>query len=275
MLTVPEPLFYFTAHPGDLARSRLPAGCHVMAVAAAHWDADRMRFKVRRPPADHIAGLCIDSGGFTAAGRWGRYPWSVEQYADFVQAMARDVPLAFCAIMDYACEPNVNREILKTNQERIDATIANEIACRSAAPVLPWLPVLQGDNLAERRYDLDARRVLDLVPTSYAGIGSVCGRGASAAQRVVRFYDGEMPGVKFHAFGAHIGLLDDDVAIGALKSWDSYSWTWARGARKERAPEYLKLADENYSAYARRLARLYLERTVEPRQCRPRTLPLW
>lgn len=270
-----EPTFYFTSHPGDLSRKRLPEGCHVMLVAAAHWDNDRQRFAVRRPPADHVAGMCVDSGGFTAARRWGRYPWTPEQYAGFIRAVSRDVPLAFCATLDYACERGVNREHYQTNTERIEATIANERACREVAPDLPWLPVLQGDTLEERAYDLARRRELGMLPTDYAGIGSVCGRGAAAARRVVRFYDGQLPGVKLHGFGMHIGALDDPVAMGALRSWDSYSWTWARGARSLRAPEYLKQDGENYSAYARRLAGLYLERTIEPRLARPRTLPLW
>lgn len=246
-----------------------------MLVASAHWDDDRKRFRISRPPADHVAGLSVDCGGFTAARRWGAYPWEPAQYAEFVGAVSRDVPLAFCACMDYACERGVNREHYQTNIDRIEATIANEADCKASAPDLPWLPVLQGDTLEERAYDLSRRRELGMLPDGYAGIGSVCGRGAKAARNVVRFYDGHLSGVKFHGFGMHIGALDDDVVMGALKSWDSYSWTWARGARSLRAPEYLKRDDENYASYARRLAGLYSDRTIEPRRRRPRTLPLW
>ena len=66
--------FYFTVHPSDYSRRRLLPGCHVLLVAAAHWDAHRQRFRIRRPPADHVASLAVDSGGFTAARRWGQYP---------------------------------------------------------------------------------------------------------------------------------------------------------------------------------------------------------
>lgn len=246
-----------------------------MLVAAAHWDNDRGRFRISRPPADHVASICVDSGGFTAARRWGQYPWTTTQYTAFIRAVSRDVPLDFCACLDYACERGVNRETYATNVDRIDATIANEALCKATDAALPWLPVMQGDTLEERAYDLARRRELQMLPSAYAGIGSVCGRGARAARRVVKFYAGELPGVRFHAFGAHIGLLDDDVVMGALKSWDSYSWTWARGARSMRAPEYLKREDENYASYARRLAGLYLDNTITPRQRRPRTLPLW
>ncbi len=263
------PTFYYTAHPGDLSRRRLPHGCHVMLVASAHWDDDRKRFRIRRPPADHIAGVCVDSGGFTAARRWGAYPWTAAEYAAFVRAVSRDVPLDFCACMDYACERGVNRSVLETNRQRIDATIRNEIACRAADQDLPWLPVLQGDNLEERAYDLGRRREMGLLPAEYVGIGSVCGRGAVAARNVIKFYTSQLFGVQYHAFGMHVAALDDDIVPGALKSWDSYSWTWARGARSDRAPEYRKRDDEPYAAYARRLAGLYDERVVAPRRARP------
>jgi hypothetical protein len=73
---VTPPRFYWTAHPGDLIRTRLLPGAHVLIVASAFWDADRGRFRICRPPANHIASLAIDSGGFTAARKWGRYPWT-------------------------------------------------------------------------------------------------------------------------------------------------------------------------------------------------------
>jgi hypothetical protein len=182
------PRFYFTVHPGDLSRRRLLPGCHLLLVAAAHWDALRQRFRVRRPPAVHIASLAVDSGGFTAARRWGQYPWSPRQYADFVQAVSRDVPLDWCASMDYACEPAVDRSRLATNRHRIEATLQLEHACRQVAPHLPWLPVLQGDMRAERAYDLARRQQEGLVPQRLAGVGSLCGRGARQAVQVLAFY---------------------------------------------------------------------------------------
>src|SRR5262245_34399215 len=125
------PTFYYTAHPGDLTRKRLPTGCHVLMVASAHWDHDRRRFKVRRPPVGHVAAVSVDCGGFAIAAKYGTYPWEPAQFAAFVRDVSRDVPLVFCAPMDYACESNVDRSILATNRERIEATITNEIACRA------------------------------------------------------------------------------------------------------------------------------------------------
>ncbi len=268
---VGRPVFYFTAHPGDMLRNRLLPGCSMMAVASAHWDNERGRFRINRPPADHMSSLCIDSGGFTAAKRWGKYPWSAQQYADFIQEMSRDVTLDFCAIMDYACEPSVNRSTYATNIERIEATIRNESACREAAPALPWLPVLQGDSLEERAYDIAARRRAGMLPDDYAGIGSVCGRGVSGAVKTTLFYRDNLPGVKYHAFGLHIQALDNDQVFDTIRSWDSYSWSWGKGQKGVDRPQiYLKRPGETYTKHARRLAELYWTNTIEPRLTRHR-----
>lgn len=266
-----KPRFYFTCHPSDFLRGRLIRGCRIMLVASAHWDNERKRFRVTRPPADWVSSICIDSGGFTAARRWGRYPWSVQQYADFVAAVSRDVALDFCAIMDYACEPSVNREIYRSNKERIKATIRNESECFRVAPDLPWLPVLQGDTLEERAFDIAIRRRMGMLPGEHAGIGSMCGRGRAGAVETILFYRDQLPGVKFHCFGMHIQALDDDFCFDAVRSWDSYGWNWGRGAKnKDRPPEYLKRPGESHTQLTLRLANLYQKNTIAPRLERAR-----
>ena len=267
--------FYFTVHPGDLMRTRLLDGCYVMQVASAHWDDDKKRFRVRRVPADVVSGICVDSGGFTAAKRWGKYPWTVEQYADFVRELARDVPLEFVATMDYACEPGVNREVIATNRARIDASIENDAMCRTVAPDLPWLSVLQGDSLDEREYDLGRRAAAGLLPGEYAGIGSICGRRNRAAREVVRWYGRQLPGVQYHGFGLAVRVLDDPGAAWHIRSWDSYAWNWARGRAGMDRPEiYERGQGEGWSAYTARLGRLYYENTVMPRIDRVQQVPM-
>lgn len=272
------PTFYFTVHPKDLSRRRLLPGCSVMLVASAHWKQAKSRFAIHRPPADHVSGWCLDSGGFTAAARWGKYPWTPLEYAEFARTMSREIPLDFVAIMDYACEPNVDRSILATNRDRIKATIRNETACREAAPDLPWLPVLQGDSLEERAYDLELRDKLGMLPTDYAGIGSLCKRGIKSARKTIKFYNDHLPNVRFHGFGLHIQALDDDASFAAVRSWDSYSWNWARGQKELNRPkEYLfnPETDNDWSDFTKRLAQLYWQNTILPRLSQDRQLSLY
>lgn len=72
------PEFYYTVHPADTLRSRLIPNRRIMVVATAYWDNKKNKFRTRRPPADHIKSLAIDSGGFTAHKRWGKYPWTAD-----------------------------------------------------------------------------------------------------------------------------------------------------------------------------------------------------
>lgn len=267
--------FYFTLHPGDIMRTRILKGADVMLVASAFWDSDRKRLKVRRPPADHIGALSLDSGGFTAAARWGRYPWEPEAYVEWVRQMTRDVPAAFVACMDYACERGVDRSSLATNRERIEATWINENLLRTIAPDLPWLGVLQGNTLDERRWDIERRQRFGLL-FPFMGLGSICRRPAREAADVIRFYREHVPGTRFHAFGLDCRALDcgDDAAT-AIASWDSYAYTWPRGKKGHDRPSFLlRRDDETRSAFTRRLAQHYEAHTIKPRIERPRQLPL-
>ena len=262
--------FYFTTHPGDLMRSRLPKGCAVMLVASAHWDEKRRRFKIRRPPAGHVGHVCIDSGGFNAARRWGTYPWSLEEYVDFCLAIGEEADLDFVACMDYACEPGVERSVHATNKARIDATHQNELEALERFPALPWLPVIQGDTIAEREYDLARRQALGIAPKTYAGIGSICGRSIPSAARTVLFLASQLPGVSFHGFGMNVRVLDNEAAWPHVRSWDSYAWTWPRGQLGvDRPEEYVQRPGETSSKYRGRIAQLYYKNTIAPRLAPP------
>jgi hypothetical protein len=276
MDAVPTSTYFYTIHPVDMARARIMPGAAILAVASGFWDHARRRFKIKRPPADHIGALAIDSGGFTMAAKYGEYPWAMEQYIDFIREMSRDVPLTFCACMDYACEREVNRGIYATNRDRIKATIYNEIALRALAPDLPWLGVLQGNTIEERALDVALRRRIGLL-TGYMGIGSICRRGPVEASRVIDFYGEQLPGTRYHAFGLSIRTLDTPLAprvFHLLQSWDSYVWGWNRGKYKGVAPHLIRRQGETQTNYTYRLALAYEEQTIRPRQERPRQLVL-
>lgn len=247
-------------------KGRLLEGSYVMIVAAAHWNIDKKRFNVVRPPRDWLSGLGIDSGGFTAARRWGKYPWSLTQYCDFIGDMSRDIQLDFCAIMDYACERGVNREVYETNIDRIKSTIENEVALVNLQPALPWLAVYQGDTLEERAYDLAYRKANSIPHYKYYGIGSVCGRGAKGAIQAVRFYIDQFAQTTYHCFGMHIQALNDPYVRRGIRSWDSYGWAWGRGKTDVHRPAaYFQHGNENYSVYTKRLALLYWINTIVPK----------
>ena len=75
-----------------------------------------------------LASLCLDSGGFVAAARYGGFPWSL---ADYV-SLAAAYPFKWWASADYCVEP----EIAADREEVIDRlarTIRANRDCRRLA----------------------------------------------------------------------------------------------------------------------------------------------
>jgi len=249
--------FYFTLSPQDLCRARIAPGASLMLVASGAWRGGRLA--VSRPPrAARVSSLSLDSGGFTAARRWGRYPFTPAAYACWARQTARDVPLDFVAVMDYACERDVCRDALATNAARISQTVANAVRCLEADPALPWLPVVQGyspdDYLACAR-DYRERGL----PLAYAGLGTVCGRPWREAAGLLDFLRRALPDTRWHVFGMDLRVLADPGARAVVRSWDSHAWNWPTGARGD-ACRPARAGSESYSDYCGRLARAYQRR---------------
>lgn len=264
--------FYFTIHPGDMIKGRLLPDAHVMVVASSMWDEEAGKFRIRRPPADHIASLCVDSGGFVAAQRWGEYPWGAREYIEFAQSVSEGHNLDFIATLDYACERGVNRSQHATNRDRIQATVENALACINAAPSLPWLPVVQGWTLPEYDYCIQLYQEAGISLNS-AGLGTMCGRKPGAGIRILRALGYRYPQNRWHVFGMHLWILKNPFAAAVVQSWDSYAWNWGKGS-KSGACRIQKASTETWSSYCRRLAEDYHNR-VQSYIAEPRTLPLW
>lgn len=269
--------FYFTLSPSDLSRQRLLPGAHGMLVASSLWRPKTARLGYRQPPFGVLASLVLDSGGFNAARKWGQYPWSVDAYATLAQRYADGpCPLAWVAVMDYACEHGVDREQLATNQQRIAATVDNARRCREQAPTLPWLPVIQGWTLDEYAQSIDLYTQAGF-PLAYAGLGTMCGRPVREACAILRALAEHYPHQRYHVFGMHLGVLDDHDAAAVVESWDSYAWDWEpNGSRGRSAWKRRRggLPDWTYSKEVRARAQAYSLR-VRQAITQPRTLPLF
>lgn len=262
--------FFFTVHRADMIRRRLIPGCSIMAVASGQWDGDR--FRTARPPRGHVGSLCLDSGGFTAAKRWGDYPWTAKQYAAWARKTSANDRLDFVAVMDLACERGVNRDVFATNQQRILASVVNAGRCREADPSLPWLPVVQGATVEDYLGCAELYR-RDGWGLDYAGLGTMCGRKASDAARVLCELSAMLPDTRWHVFGMSLGVLRFDDARPLIRSWDSYAWNWGKGAKNDACRMQRNLG-ETYSGYCRRLAEDYARR-VDRLIRRPRQMSLF
>lgn len=196
--------------------------------AASLWRGHRFRVPRWLPKGEFF----LDSGGFSFFHKEGEYPFSPEQYIDYINT----IKPKYFATMDYPCEPNVNRSILKSNLERIEATVDLGVYLWKNRDKINSKPivVIQGFTLAEYEYcySLYRKRGVD---ADYWAFGSMCRRWNDAEIRTyIRFFR-DMVGkdVKIHIFGIKISSLNCEV-IKKIDSIDTLAWAYNKFRKKEK-----------------------------------------
>jgi hypothetical protein len=180
---------------------------HWLATAGFPLFVSHRTLRVRRTLPRAAAPWALDSGGFTALSGGGCWDTTPAQYIAAVERYAAEIgQLEWAAPMDWMCEPAIRTKTGKTVTQHQQLTVDNYIELRSAAPHLPFIPVLQGWDLDDYRRcaDLYAARGIDLSGETLTGIGSVCRRQATAqiAGIVAGLADA---GIRLHGFGVKAG----------------------------------------------------------------------
>jgi len=172
----------------------------------------------------------IDSGGFTELRQHGGWVTTPEQYAAEVVALARETgTLRWAAIQDWMVEDDALARTGLTIEEHQRRTVASFLRLRELAPEIRWLPVLQGQTLADYEAHLAMYREAGvcLAAMGRVGVGSVCRRqGSAEIADILRTLASH--GLKLHGFGVKTGGLEAAAAF--LASADSLAWSL--GARK-------------------------------------------
>jgi hypothetical protein len=146
----------------------------------------------------------LDSAGFVAMVRYGRYPWSVDDYLDLAAAH----PWRWFAARDFCCEPEIADDT-QTVLDRISMTSRALVACRNGARergILDRLmPVVQGRTLDQYERCLD-RISFALDDAPLLGVGSVCRRNVTGPDGILEVVEridrvlGTSP-LRLHLFG--------------------------------------------------------------------------
>jgi hypothetical protein len=206
-----------------------------LATAGVPLFISRNRLKNRKTLPKAIAPWALDSGGFTEVMQYGRWTISPEQYVAEVRRYRDEIGmLDWVAPMDWMCEPWVidggqhgpltfaGTGLSVEEHQRL--TVENLLELRALAPELPFIPVLQGWQLADylRCAEMYAEAGIDLTVEPVVGLGSVCRRQATEeiGQIVITFAD---IGLRLHGFGVKtLGIAEygDD-----LNSADSMAWS--------------------------------------------------
>jgi hypothetical protein len=193
-----------------------------------------------------IAPWALDSGGFTELSQHGAWRGTVAHYIAAVRRYADDIgSLEWAAPMDWMCEPAIRRLTGLTVEQHQARTIANFLDLRSAAPELPFIPVLQGWEPADypRHITAYARAGVDLTTFPLVGVGSVCRRQRTTEVAALLTELAGL-GMKLHGFGVKtLGLL---AAGRSLQSSDSAAWSVrARWAEKGGEPKLFGCSHRN------------------------------
>jgi hypothetical protein len=163
-----------------------------------------LRFRTSTLSALDGIDVTLDSAGFVAAQRYGRYPWRIDHYIDLCAAY----PWQRCFAMDFCVEPEIAAD-RATVLDRISKTVHVLRRClrasRERGIEQRLAPVLQGWEPQD--YARCLNRMGDVVERSpIVGVGSVCRRpihGNNGIIAVVNRIDQELGAstTRLHLFG--------------------------------------------------------------------------
>lgn len=207
----------------------------------------------------------LDCGGYNLLNKYGKYPFSVVNYANLQVLLAAD----YYATMDYPCEPEISRMLgLMSNYERIQATVENALELMEWESHLPGqlVPVIQGYTLKEYRYCIQLYQQVGMI-REYMAVGSMCRRiSTEEINKLIPgiYHAARQAGAKrLHFFGLKLSpdliplekyIWSRDSAV-AMDDYDSElrrqrdGRRWPRGQKEKKAV---------FMAFLNRLAELNL-----------------
>jgi hypothetical protein len=189
-----------------------------------------VRLRDRKTLPKRLPGAiwALDSGAFSEIGKFGQWMTEAEEYVAAVRRYRDEIGgLAWAAPMDWMCEPKMLAKSGLPIEEHQARTVDSILELRAMAPDLPFIPVLQGWDLASylRCVEMYAEQGVDLKAEPVVGLGSVCKRqGTDEIGRIVSVLADEH-GLNLHGFG----VKKQGVSLygSALTSSDSMAWSTA------------------------------------------------
>lgn len=219
--------FYLGTHePTWLERSSVP-----LFISAVRL---RARCKHKLPKAR--VPWALDSGGFSELSLHGKWTVSSEDYAEEVIRWAREIGmLEWAAIQDWMCEPWILEKTGLSVREHQIRTIESYGKLRRAAPEIPWVPVVQGWELADyiRHVEMYREAGYDLRELETVGVGSVCRRQGTREGAAIMRELGKL-GLAIHAFGIKTQGLQ--MFGDRITSADSMAWSFVARKRNIKLP---------------------------------------
>ena len=170
----------------------------------------------------YIKKVFCDSAAYYMFSRYGKYPFTVDQYVEFVTNCDFD----YVATMDVPCEgiDHQTKMLNIPNRDRIKMTIDNTIELIDRIDNL--VSIVQGYELDEYLYCLDLMKDHGLL-TDIVAIGSLCIRKrVNEIKHIIKVLrDNISKKHKIHAFGLSLHAIKSLEVCRCIDSFDSASWT--------------------------------------------------
>lgn len=180
----------------------------------------------RRSMPKALGRWSLDSGGFTELSMYGRWTVEPSEYIDAVYRYDAEIGnLDWVAPQDWMCEPWIVAKTGLSVREHQRRTVDNYLDLTMRAPLLPFVPVLQGWQLDDylAHMEMYAAAGVKLEQCRVVGLGSVCRRQAtSEIEEIVSTLAG--CGLRLHGFGVKSSGLRRYGAL--LTSADSMAWSF-------------------------------------------------
>lgn len=196
--------------------------------AGVTWSYTHCKTLVPFEFSERTEEIFLDSGGFSFFSKYSEYPFSMEDYIHWIKGMqdANKQKVKYVAILDYPCEPEINRKAFSTNQERIEATVRNATKClRYDISPAKWIPVLQGYTVDEYLHCLKLYKDQNLY-LDYIAIGSMCRRNdLNQIHKILKAIKEETD-AKIHLFGLTIKALEYIPIYDLIDSCDTIGYSF-------------------------------------------------
>ncbi|UJW32530.1 hypothetical protein L3Q67_01705 [Saccharothrix sp. AJ9571] len=212
---------YLGVHRGRwLEQLRVPmcVSLNILHTYASDWE--------RHPKA--FTPWVLDSGAYNEISRFGRWRVDPDLFGSRVTRVLHNVgtPPIFCSPQDMPCEPWSLKASRLTVGMHQYYTTENLLYLRDNFPFIPWIPVLQGWELAHYiEHVVQYRKAgIDLTREPLVGVGSLCRRQRGDTATVVRIIRQLRDiGISIHGFGVSLDVLARRPTD--MSSMDSMAWS--------------------------------------------------
>jgi queuine/archaeosine tRNA-ribosyltransferase len=173
-----------------------------------------------------VSELMLDSGGFQLVGKFGDYPFTNEQYLEYIQ----EVKPTYAVTLDYPCDgaDHPSPHVKLTNKQRIERTVDNTawLLDHEGRVTSKIIPVIQGYKVSEYLECIDLLKERGCI-RDIMGVGSVCIRKRKHdVIEVLRAIKKELPNTRLHVFGLNLNIVKDPRVRCRIDSFDTLAWMY-------------------------------------------------